>query len=190
MVNFLLQHPDSMVFASVFTAMFGYALRKNRIYSTKVQYLTRRIQLIIANANLGSMDIMFTTDQEVAHGKTNTLTLIEDDHNKGYDFIHMRQDAGVVMPPHKHRRTNELFYIISGKIEFSVCNKGTPPEDCIALAVNTSILEAGDHFFVKSGFEHSFIVIEPAEYLVIAKPPLFSRIGKIYELLFKKEKYA
>lgn len=188
MVNFLYQHPDSVAFFTIFTSMFVYGFSRNRIYTSRVNSLKDRLLLIMPKGLDAYADVQFNLNKVVSTKKEcGNLELLNKNIKKGYDFIRVTQDIGSHVPLHKHKRTNELFYVLEGKIDIYNCGRNTSAEECINSCINKVTLSEGESLFIKSGNEHCVMIIEPAKYLIIAKPPLFSRIGKLYEFLFKKE---
>jgi mannose-6-phosphate isomerase-like protein (cupin superfamily) len=116
------------------------------------------------------------------------MRLIGREVSKGYDFIHfvLKKDAKFV-PPHTHKRVNEFFYLLSGKIILHTLKSKKPcsvfiPEDCDS----SKTLNSGDWFYVEHGKQHCIEILQNSEGILVAQPPLFSRIGNFYEKIFKR----
>jgi mannose-6-phosphate isomerase-like protein (cupin superfamily) len=189
MVNFLFQHPDSVAFFTIFSSMFVYGLNRNRVYASKVTSLTEKMLLIPPEGVEGLVDIQFGVNtRKLKDTECGNLELLNSEVKKGYDFIRVTHGSNTHVPLHKHKRTNELFYVLEGKMDIYNCGKHATIEECLKTCTSKKTLSKGESLFIKSGNDHCIVIDEPTKYLIIAKPPLFSRIGKMYELLFKKEK--
>ena len=180
MFNIFIDKPELLFFSTVFVGMFIYGFFKNYVYCTRVTELSNRLIVLTPSIKGNFIDIHSSKKQSNSNNKYGTLSLIADEFSKGYDFIVVEEQVKEIKTPvHKHKRTNELIYMLSGKIKVSRLNK----EDDYEIE---DILSPGNWIFIESGTEHYIKIIEPAKYIIVAKPPLFSRIGKFYEFLFKK----
>jgi len=188
MGNFFIENPELIIFTVVFVGMFIYGMSKNLVYTTRVSDLAKKLALLAPEYLDEFADVHVSTTYSKKDPDYGYLSLIADGFTKGYDFILIEQPkAGSQIPLHKHKRSNELFYVIDGKIKVFVCDKNTATAACMEGCNNATELTAGDWLFVKAKKEHCIEVVEPAKYIIIAKPQLFSRIGKLYEVLFKKK---
>jgi len=188
MPNFFIENPESIIFTVVFLAMFIYGINKNIVYSTKVSELAKKLNLLAPDSLDEYADVHTNLDFASADPNYGILSLVADKYHKGYDFIIIDQPkAGSQVPLHRHKRSNELFYVLKGKIRIYICDKKATVADCLEGCEKATELSVGDWLFVEAKREHCIEVIKPTKYIVIAKPQLFSRIGKLYEFLFKKE---
>jgi len=179
--------PYMLIFTILFSFLFGYAILRNRVYTTKVNELSRKMSLLLPKNLIEFTDTKFSEDTIILDDKYGTLSLIADKYNKGYDFIIIDQPkVGAIIPVHKHNRTKELFYMLEG--ELTICLDETYHPDCVEHCLGLITLKPHDWYFIQAKKAHCIKIVKPAKYIIIAKPPLFSRIGKLYEKLFKKEK--
>lgn len=119
-----------------------------------------------------------------------TLEAIAEDEKKGYDFLHLMYPVSTQgVAPHRHNKTKELIYIISGKILLNITEQdsGILPRWLKTVEGKSISVELGprDWYFIKNPSIHSFSVIEDTEMLIVAKPPLFQKVG-IFNDLRKK----
>jgi mannose-6-phosphate isomerase-like protein (cupin superfamily) len=177
---------ELILFSGLFSTFFLYALIRNRVYTEKVNALSKKMTLLLPlDLAAEFADVRFSDDVIIADDKYGTLSLIADKYDKGYDFIIVEQpEIGSVVPKHDHLRSKELFYVLEGEI--NICLDSTMKHDSDGKCKDSVNLKPHDWFFIKAKQEHSIQVMQPAKYIVIAKPPLFSRIGNFYEKHFKK----
>lgn len=188
MLSTLQAHPEYVIFTVVFSVMFIYGIRKNLVYSMKVSSLFSKLALIPSELTNGYADVHVSTITDQKKVNYGRMSIIADEHTKGYDLILIEQpEVGSVVPMHKHKKANELFYMLEGAIRVYACDKGIKVKNCFEGCKKATELKNDDWLFVKANRDHCVEVLEPAKYLIIAKPPLFSRIGKLYEFLFKKK---
>jgi mannose-6-phosphate isomerase-like protein (cupin superfamily) len=102
--------------------------------------------------------------------------LLGENLRKGYDFFvcEFEGEADELIPWHRHRRSAEFFYILEGKLIISI-------DDTI------NEVHAGEFLLVPATKMHSIHLSVPCKFITIAKPSLFSRMGKIYDKLRKKK---
>jgi len=185
MINSIAEHAHYLIFGSLFTLMYFVAIRKNMKYSLELSFLSNRVNLLVPQTEKESVDIKFDININEIVEDTGTLVMIGDKFRKGYDFMLATQpNVGYLIDAHKHFASNEMFYVIEGSLQI------TSPCECRSLDKNTekvSILNAGDYFYVKRRVRHKIKVLKPVKFIVIAKPPLFTRVGRFYDKLFKKK---
>lgn len=83
----------------------------------------------------------------------------------GYDFFHIKVDAGYDTLMHMHKFSNEFFYILSGEVEFS--GSGTEPPRTYG---------PGGYFYIGNNGYHRITSNVSAEFIVVAKPPIIVSI--------------
>lgn len=117
----------------------------------------------IESDNLPSnLDLKIITESSVAVDSAYT-TFIAPDENKGYDFIVSTLPKYYTTPLHFHIRSNEFVYILEGRI--SITTNGVE-----------TILGPEQYQYITSKHSHILTAIETSKIIVIAKPPLSSRI--------------
>lgn len=188
MLEIFITNPAWIIFSLVFMVMFVYGMKRNLAYSTKVSDLAERLTLIAPEVFADYADIhcsLSPNDLAVDFGK---FTVIAGEFTKGYDLILIEQPkAGSTIPIHKHKLANELVYVLEGSLNIFACENKDKSHDCTKDCKNVRLLKKGDWSFIKAKVDHCVEVVSPTKYLVIAKPPLFSRIGKLYEFFLKKK---
>lgn len=187
MVEVLKAHLSLSIFGSLFCLMFVYAIKRDLRYAVRVEGITEKLNLLIPTVFEKTIDIQFGSTSKESMGTPGVLTILAKEFKKGYDLVQVTQsEPGSQVPVHKHFRTNELFYVTEGKIQIFICDPNKEHKECEDSCDHLHTMSAGDWCFVKKRQKHCVTVLEPAKYLIIAKPPLFSRIGKIYESFCKK----
>ncbi len=79
-------------------------------------------------------------------GDNQTIKLTGKDTNGQFTLIEQNNDPGVGIPPHVHENEDEVFQVLSGKVEMSIDN-------------TTTVLQAGDLIFCPKGVPHSWRVV-------------------------------
>ena len=92
-------------------------------------------------------------------GDRQTVKISGDETGGAFALIENVNPPGAGIPPHVHRREDEAFYVLEGRVEFTV--EGEPHE-----------VEAGGVVFLPRGTAHGFRVVgdRPARMLILLAP--------------------
>jgi quercetin dioxygenase-like cupin family protein len=112
------------------------------------------------------------------------VKLIGEEYNKGYNFIVSDLPAGYTTPIHRHSKSDEFFYIISGKVDVGKCKSGICVYD--NACEERKVMSAGDYFFVKHKHYHCVTALKDSHVIVVAMPPLFKRAAQKFVDRVKK----
>lgn len=85
---------------------------------------------------------------------------------KGYDFFHSKFGKNFVMDFHFHNNSSEFFYVLSGTIRISTRKEST-------------MLKAGEFYYLKNGVEHMIESIGEAEVITISMPSLLKKKKRV-----------
>jgi len=123
----------------------------------------------------------FDTNKEFLADESVYIRLIEHNAKKGYDFFHIVcNKPGSKVFKHSHISSNELIYCLSGDVLLKIEGRGKK-------SFTEKKLYSGDSALIRKGKTHSIKFIKESELIVIAKPPLFTRLGALYEKIFNKK---
>lgn len=106
---------------------------------------------------------------------------------KGYDFLHLTYPAQYDrVPLHKHFKSNELIYLLSGKIEIDIYTENKTRFFKKQKVLTTKkVLNRGDWYFIRNDRLHSIKIIKDSEFIIVAKPPIFKKAGNFNDHLKK-----
>lgn len=138
---------------------------------------------------LEGIDLEFMSKKDLKK-KSNTVDSIQfvaQKVDKGFDFIDSKVKSGYKFGPHIHHNSSEFFYVTSGKIRITKCNRN--PELCVECSGNCGLyddnqfnqfnevhtLVAGDYHYIIPNRFHTFEALEDSSVIVITLPP----IGKV-----------
>lgn len=88
---------------------------------------------------------------------------------KKYSIYDFSFDDGYSFSCHKHNKSTELFYVLSGTVKLTLF-------DGITGSFNHSVvLKERESYFIESGIFHEYKALEKSRVIVVVQPPLIYR---------------
>jgi len=182
----IIENIDTLIFVLFLIITFIIIYYKNKHYTFSISEIERKmkITLLEKGKDLLSADVYFTEVGENSHPVNPGLliTSIGSFLPKGYDFLLNKFIGDEIhrIPTHKHKRSSELFYVLKGKIKLYIYNGNSNN------VIKERELGPNEWAFISPGNEHYLDIFGPSEFIIIAKPPLFSRMAKVYDKIKSK----
>lgn len=161
--------------------------RANR-FSRVAKKMDTSIDEFVQMHDLGDIDYELQSPSDIInlknrYDKTSGVRFLGDKNGKGYDFIEFDVNADYISPPHRHEKSTEFIYMVSGEIEVSQCANALSDckhceLDCIFGGGNFDVkpLLPGDTIMIQPKRYHSISANEKSKYIVIAMPTIFKRL--------------
>jgi len=178
MINIIGLPVASMIFIVFMFIVFVLAWHRNRKFFTVVDIMEKNMCVEFKNVlpQDSVVDVYFDKDclTEKVKAPLNIIN-IAGDITKGYDFFlcNTKEKQTVDITKHKHNKTNEFFYMLKGKM-LLYHEKDDPVT-----------IKEKEWVYLPKGEFHGFKVYPDTEYILIAQPPLFTRIGKSWKKLLR-----
>jgi len=181
----------SILFSCAIFWVFIYFVKKIKAQDLAIEKYSDVLNGFMENEGkpYTSIDIAFSEDA-IINDMPIEIKNIADNFKKGYDFLHVKfkKDYGGV-PEHHHRNSDELMYVLSGSL---IIKTEYTDKKLFASLISdkcssevTHIGPGGFHYIPKR-CKHTLTITEDTEIIIVARPPIFTRIGRLYEKLFKK----
>lgn len=173
MLEIIKVHPDFMLFICIMLIVFIKAWYTNRKYNVQIEEAVSTLNWKLHSNGLGKYvaDVLVVDPHtKQALNPALGVELIGDRIKKGYDFLVCESSGapGEGVPWHKHGVTSEFFYVLSGELQ-------------IVLKDEIVKKKAGDWFYISARKDHSLMFTKSCKFIVVCKPPLFTRMDSFYE---------
>lgn len=170
-------HPDLIVFVAIMVVLFFVIRKRSEDSNFKIATMEDVMNFRFRQANISGFaaaDIHLEEPTVKLENKELETKAIGTSVKKGYDFFHcvFNGETQETIPWHRHKRSKEFFYIINGSLHVTINGE-------------VHLLTEGEHLLVEPNTPHLVAFGDPCNFIVITKPPLFSRIGKFYDKLLK-----
>jgi hypothetical protein len=129
-------------------------------------------------------DVLGDFKFEKGETRVDPVVILEQDFDKGYDLFYANRKKGESEPKHMHGRAKELFILLNGKMKINQYDENKRYVTSIILDDKIST------WLVRNKIYHTIEYLEDCEFLVIAHPPIFTRIGRIYDRAIRTIKSA
>jgi len=188
----LANHIPSIMFSGAILWAFLYFVKKIKAQDTAIEKYSEVLNVYMESDNVKYTTIDMAFSKEVVPNEMPIeLKAIASDLSKGYDFLHVKfkKDYGGV-PEHYHRNSDELMYVLKGSLQVKTDYRH---RNIFARLISNkcesevSYIAKGKWHYIPRQCKHTLTITEDTELIVVARPPLFTRIGRLYEKFFKKQ---
>ena len=158
-----------VVLHSLFILTFMYiiytARKKSNSFFKRLNNWDKHLSDFASVAELHNADIIFENNSQFFDVKKNLnksyesdISFIDDNINKGYDFVIVKSKKGTFYPNHLHEKCGVYFFVLKGELSIKT------------NSIN-NILSKNHSQFISCGEFHEVEVLKDAEYILIIHPP-------------------